>query len=97
MMVFYLFFWFVVDNVIIIPRNLSRELGRSDIVLSQSRLKDNDELYGAGGNKAITNRPFRLFFRKCLKFQLISTASQSTKVVLGPFLCSSTPLASDKF
>ena len=47
MMVFYLFFWFVVDNVIIIPRNLSRELGRSDIVLSQSRLKDNDKLYGA--------------------------------------------------
>ena len=40
------FVQFAVDNVIIIPRILTRDLGRSDIVLTQSCLKDNNKLHG---------------------------------------------------
>lgn len=44
------FVQFAVDNVIIIPRIFTRDLGRSDIVLTQSSLKDNNKLHGGAIN-----------------------------------------------
>ena len=41
------FVQFAIDNVVIIPLILTRDLGRSDIVvLTQSSLKDNNKLHG---------------------------------------------------
>ena len=40
------FVQFAIDNVVIIPLILTRDLGRSDIVLTQSSFKDNNKLYG---------------------------------------------------
>ena len=40
------FVQFAIDNVVIIPLILTCDLGRSDIVLTQSSFKDNNKLHG---------------------------------------------------
>lgn len=81
------FVQFAIDNVVIIPLILTRDLGRSDIVLTQSSFKDNNKLHGGAIKLQWIGHSVR-FILQCLIFQLISTATQSTKVVPGSFFCS---------